>query len=308
MKRQGRGDGNEDDARATKKPSGASDPALSLLGNRIEDSLIASFRARGFVVLPSLLSPAELTALRDECNLLFESIDSDRVTAVDKVIEQGCVLDVMATCPMDESAQARVDQKAYLQTRARQLGGSDSTPRQQTIETLVFHRLPTLAAQLLHTDDSNASTNDRHVYFFNEHYVAKPPDTAVEFRWHRDDDEQLAMCVHRDSIPPYLSAWIALDDVTDDMGPLRFVSLSDEVEDDEVDKLERLASAPLCVHAGSVVWFWSNVWHCSSANASSTMRRAFYAQYSSTRITAKASEDDDPLSFAIPCAEAVSRK
>lgn len=115
------------------------------------------------------------------------------------------------------------------------------------------------------------------VFFFNEHYVVKPPKSHVEFRWHRDDDEQLAMCVHRETIAPYVSAWCALDDVTEENGALQFVSLdgSSTLDEDEKDQLQRRASEPVAAKAGDVLFFLSNVWHSSSSNESDAPRRAF---------------------------------
>lgn len=204
---------------------------------------------------------------------------------------------------MDEASPARTNQRAYLEARTRQLHHTNThtTDQDHVIRRLLFHRLPTLAAQLFSNSTTATTASDNSVYFFNEHYVVKPPSTAVEFRWHRDDDEQLAMCVHRDSIPRYLSAWCALDDVTNEMGPLRFASPSTSIDSaEELEELEKLATPPLCVPAGTVVWFWSDLWHCSSANESTHTRRAFYAQYSRSPISARPKEDT-PLSFAIKC-------
>ncbi|KAK1931352.1 hypothetical protein P3T76_013108 [Phytophthora citrophthora] len=192
---------------------------------------------------------------------------------------------------MRDSDAARTDASSYLTTRAKQLK-SKSDPH-GVFSSLLFEKLPTIAGQLMTTED---------VFFFNEHYVVKPPQSHVEFRWHRDDDEQLAMCVHRESIRPYVSAWCALDDVTRVNGALQFVSLDtlSESEDDGVENLRKHASGSVTVKQGDVLFFRSNVWHCSSSNRSETARRAFYAQYSSEKISARPN-DPSPLSFAVPC-------
>lgn len=201
---------------------------------------------------------------------------------------------------MAEDASARVNQDAYVVARTRQVHqlcrSTTAAPTDDVsiVARLLFDRLSCHAKRLLGTP---------RVFFFNEHYVVKPPHSHVEFRWHRDDDEQLGMCVHRREIPPYVSAWCALDDVTLDNGPLRFVPLNaitEQEHDHSSEQLEKLASEPLTVAAGTVVLFLSNVWHCSSSNDSSTPRRAFYVQFSREPITASP-QDDAPLSFAIPC-------
>lgn len=219
---------------------------------------------------------------------------------------------------MAEDAVARVDQQEYLDARERQFdarcGESRSTLQiREVIERLLFHKLPAVAAELMQgRSGSEVQSNcpsDR-IFFFNEHYVVKPPRSAVEFRWHQDDEEQLGMCVHRPSIPPYVSAWCALDEVTSSNGPLRFVSQSTlreatnsgggDVGGTGATKLDAIASSPILASAGTAIFFLSDVWHCSSSNDSDAARRAFYAQYSPVRITASAA-DLWPLSFAIPC-------
>ncbi|KAF1316569.1 Phytanoyl-coa dioxygenase, partial [Globisporangium splendens] len=236
---------------------------------------IAFFATHGFVVLSELLADDELRFLQQECALLYDQIHRAKEDAVAQVIEQ------------------------------------------DVLQTLLFERLPSFAAQLMarSSDAEEDSTSGSHeLLFFNEHYVVKPPQTAVEFRWHRDDDEQLGMCVHRALVPPYISAWCALDGVTLENGPLRFVSQSslvaqsdpqngEEDGNESEDALEAMATAPILVPAGTVIFFLSNVWHCSSANESQTSRRAFYAQYSQSKITASPA-DPWPLSFAIPCEKA----
>ncbi|KAE9020457.1 hypothetical protein PR003_g12974 [Phytophthora rubi] len=255
-------------------------------------SPLDTFATRGWVCIRNLLSPSELRVLRDECDVLYAR------KSVEDIVAQGCVLDVMAQCPMRDSDSARVNSKCYLTARAKQL--KSIADDHQVFTSLLFEKLPTVAGQLL-ADCTEAETPTE-VFFFNEHYVVKPPKSHVEFRWHRDDDEQLAMCVHRETIVPYVSAWCALDDVTEANGALQFVSLDgpSELGDDKVENLQRRASEPVTAKAGDVLFFLSNVWHCSSSNESDAPRRAFYAQYSRERITARP-KDAVPLSFAIPC-------
>lgn len=218
---------------------------------------------------------------------------------------------------MRETAAARVNADAYLRVRESQFrsrcGNAHAALRNsELMATLLFDKLPSYAAALMEV--THQEDGSKCVFFFNEHYVVKPPQTAVEFRWHRDDDEQLGMCMHRASIPPYLSAWCALDDVKVQNGPLRFVSQSlapsqeqaaassdaCEVTESAGMELDGMATNPVLASAGTVIFFLSNVWHCSSCNESDTMRRAFYTQYSASRITATP-KDSWPLSFAIPC-------
>lgn len=228
---------------------------------------------------------------------------------------------VQQLAQMRETAAARVNADAYLRAREAQFrsrcGDEHAALRSsELMRTFLFDKLSSCAAALMGVTNQQAedSSGGDNVFFFNEHYVVKPPQTAVEFRWHRDDYEQLGMCVHRSGIPPYLSAWCALDDVTLQNGPLRFVSQSlasskeqaaadgdaCEVTESGRIQLEGKATSPILAAAGAVIFFLSNVWHCSSCNESDTIRRAFYAQYSASQITATP-KDPWPLSFAIPC-------
>lgn len=231
---------------------------------------------------------------------------------------------------MRDDAAARVDASVYLRERSKQFGslcgGKHAAlltdENQAVLANVLFARLPFVAAQLMQQplgESEEALNAQKELLFFNEHYVIKPPQTAVEFRWHQDDEEQLGMCVHRSAIPPYISAWCALDDVTSKNGPLRFISQaslaqlptdaseggrmenSGESENRASGKsFESVATAPIVAPAGTVIFFLSNVWHSSSCNKSETVRRAFYAQYSQSKITATPA-DPWPLSFAIPC-------
>ncbi|CAH0479883.1 unnamed protein product [Peronospora belbahrii] len=197
---------------------------------------------------------------------------------------------------MGDSDTAQVDSCCYLRARFK----SKDVDNQQVFASLLFEKLPTIAGQMLAACDKSKTAPN--IFFFNEHYVVKPPRSLVKFRWHRDDDEQLTMCVHRESIRAYISAWCALDDVTRENGALQFVSLSvsPRSNEDNNDNMQRHASGPVTGEAGDVIFFLSNVWHCSSSNDSDGFRRAFYAQYSREKITSRR-KDPTPLSFAIPC-------
>jgi ectoine hydroxylase-related dioxygenase (phytanoyl-CoA dioxygenase family) len=144
---------------------------------------------------------------------------------------------------------------------------------------------------------------------FNDQYVVKPParsDGALRascFEWHHDsqwcDDDGKTVYA------PYLSAWVALDDVNEENGTLRFLPyptvageqssashreraqhypahstlpspLSDDIDD--------IHSKLLTVRAGSVVFFSDAVLHCSGPNISETIRRAWMPQFSSGPI------------------------
>ncbi|OQR89322.1 hypothetical protein ACHHYP_06350 [Achlya hypogyna] len=247
-----------------------------------------AFARDGYIVVDSFLSPEQLHALRAECSRLYAA------TTPEALVDLGCVLDPFASAHM--SRRTRTTRDGYLS--AREAVAPDTDAR---VEELLFTDLPRMMASLFRTF---SGTTDG-LYFFNEHYVVKPPATQVEFRWHQDDAEQLAMCVHRASIPWYLSAWCALDDVTETNGALRFLPLPQHQldVDDPADLDLSGATAPITVAAGTAVVFRSDLWHFSAVNASATARRAFYAQYSAAPIHSSPTSGD-PLCCAVPVASA----
>ena len=141
---------------------------------------------------------------------------------------------------------------------------------------------------------------------FNDQYVVKPParsDVALRascFEWHHDsqwcDDDGKAVYA------PYMSAWVALDDVCEENGTLRFLpyppsedgrshherakayparsALPSPLSDD----IDAVQGKLLTVRAGSVVFFSDAVLHCSGPNMSETIRRAWMPQLSSGPI------------------------
>ncbi|CAN0034500.1 unnamed protein product [Laminaria digitata] len=138
---------------------------------------------------------------------------------------------------------------------------------------------------------------------FNEQYVVKPPRSSIEFGWHTDEQEQLAMCVFPPGVHPplYVSVWLALDDCDAVNGCLEVYPQAWnrprlQAPTDEDDALVVCIPAK----AGDAVVFLSNLWHRSGPNQTEHARRVFYAQYSVDVIRATPS-DPRPLSLAVPC-------
>jgi len=112
------------------------------------------------------------------------------------------------------------------------------------------------------------------------------------------------MCLFKNQLSlPYLSCWCALDDVTLENGCIRLIPFSngdngkfspDDLED--ITKRQKIIE----IQKGSILIFSSRLWHYSGPNFTNASRRAFYCQYSKSIIRAS-QQDDNPLSFAIPC-------
>ena len=123
-------------------------------------------------------------------------------------------------------------------------------------------------------------------YLFWEQYVIKAADPDTTFSWHQDSGY-----VH-ERHEPYLTCWIALDDVTEENGSVYLLPYSRSGirsyvkhirasgSNDEVCHFGSDEGVPVEVPAGSVVCFSSVVIHRSGANRTDRLRRVYLAQYS----------------------------
>jgi ectoine hydroxylase-related dioxygenase (phytanoyl-CoA dioxygenase family) len=123
------------------------------------------------------------------------------------------------------------------------------------------------------------------VYLFNEQYVVKAAERGMKFSWHQDSG--FVGYEHR----PYLTCWIALDDVTEANGTVCLLPYSragtrdvvEHVRDEESNDLVGYFGGdpgdPVIVPAGSIACFSSTVFHRSGPNTTGGMRRVYLAQY-----------------------------
>jgi ectoine hydroxylase-related dioxygenase (phytanoyl-CoA dioxygenase family) len=126
-------------------------------------------------------------------------------------------------------------------------------------------------------------------YLFWEQYVIKAADPDTSFAWHQDSGY-----VHENH-KPYLTCWIALDDVTERNGSVYLLPYSRSgirsyikhlrsETGDEVCYFGSDPGMPVIVPAGSIVCFSSTVIHRSGPNLTDRLRRVYLAQYSSEVI------------------------
>jgi ectoine hydroxylase-related dioxygenase (phytanoyl-CoA dioxygenase family) len=123
------------------------------------------------------------------------------------------------------------------------------------------------------------------VYLFNEQYVVKAAEHGMTFSWHQDSG--FVEYEHR----PYLTCWIALDDVTEANGTVYLLPYSragtrnvvEHVRDEETNDLVGYFADdpgdPVIVPAGSIACFSTTVFHRSEPNTTDRMRRVYVAQY-----------------------------
>jgi ectoine hydroxylase-related dioxygenase (phytanoyl-CoA dioxygenase family) len=128
------------------------------------------------------------------------------------------------------------------------------------------------------------------VFLFNEQYVVKAAEQGMKFGWHQDSG--FIPYAHT----PYLTCWIALDDVTEANGTVYLLPFSragtrdvveherDEETNDMVGYFGDDPGDPIVVPAGSIACFSSTLFHRSGANTTGQMRRVYLTQYSTEPI------------------------
>jgi ectoine hydroxylase-related dioxygenase (phytanoyl-CoA dioxygenase family) len=130
-------------------------------------------------------------------------------------------------------------------------------------------------------------------YLFNEQYVVKAAEKGMKFAWHQDSG--YIGHPHR----PYLSCWVALDDMSEANGTVYMLPYSRAGGRDRVEHVKEAVSNdlvgyhgsdpgdPVICPAGSIAVFSSTCFHRSGTNTTKTMRRVHLAQYSAEPIMTK---------------------
>jgi ectoine hydroxylase-related dioxygenase (phytanoyl-CoA dioxygenase family) len=128
------------------------------------------------------------------------------------------------------------------------------------------------------------------VYVFNEQYVVKAAEHGMRFSWHQDSG--FIDYPH----PPYLTCWIALDEVSEVNGTVYLLPYTragtrevvphtrDEQTNDLIGYSGGDPGEPVLAPAGSIACFSSTVLHRSGPNTTDRMRRVYLAQYSTEPI------------------------
>jgi ectoine hydroxylase-related dioxygenase (phytanoyl-CoA dioxygenase family) len=142
------------------------------------------------------------------------------------------------------------------------------------------------------------------VYLFNEQYVVKAAEQGMRFSWHQDSG--FIDYEHR----PYLTCWIALDDMTEANGTVYLLPFSragtrdvvkhvrDEESGDLVGYFGDDPGDPVIVPAGSIACFSTTLFHRSGPNTTDRMRRVYVAQYSAEPILSE--DGSQPRMLAEP--------
>jgi ectoine hydroxylase-related dioxygenase (phytanoyl-CoA dioxygenase family) len=142
------------------------------------------------------------------------------------------------------------------------------------------------------------------VYLFNEQYVVKAAEQGMAFSWHQDSG--FIDHPHR----PYLTCWIAHDDMTEANGTVYLLPYSRAGTRDVVRHARERESNdlvgyfgddpgdPVIVPAGSIACFSTTLFHRSGPNTTERVRRVYVAQYSAEPILSK--DGSQPRMLAEP--------
>ncbi|MCP3981252.1 MAG: phytanoyl-CoA dioxygenase family protein [bacterium] len=227
---------------------------------RLDEREIESFFDRGYITVAGLFSALELKRMRSAFDRLERTAQSLGRTATHRgarfVLER------------DEDAERamRIHRVVWCGAAEPVLSNYGRDPR-----------ILTPASQLLGSPEMNQLINQAHF---------KLPGDGVAFPWHQDSaHRRYGQAEWRDvnGRGSYVQTVIAIDDVTESNGPLRFIPCSGRsghvppvpgtdgrLPDGLVD--ETLA-VPATMRAGSVLFFGPYVFHSSEPNRSARPRR-----------------------------------
>lgn len=134
-------------------------------------------------------------------------------------------------------------------------------------------------------DITRATLGDS-VYLFHEQFVVKAAEKGESFSWHQDSG-YVGFPEHK----PYLSCWVALDDVSEENGTVYMLPYDragtreyvqhgrNDENNDMIGYLGDDPGVPVICPAGSIAVFSSTVFHRSGPNKTDKMRRIYLPQY-----------------------------
>jgi ectoine hydroxylase-related dioxygenase (phytanoyl-CoA dioxygenase family) len=161
---------------------------------------IEAFEQNGFVVLPQVLDPAWLEPLTGACERIVTMPDTVDVTAEAVRLE------------MPSTATGLFGAKSYdekLQSRGRFFVHFNTSRQEQSVLDFVLRgAVGGIAASVMRSASAR---------FVDDILFVKEPGAAEETEWHDDDGGGVMMGAQRCSL------WISLGDVSEAMGPLRFL-------------------------------------------------------------------------------------
>ncbi|MGW1053492.1 phytanoyl-CoA dioxygenase family protein [Streptomyces sp. NPDC002521] len=243
-------------------------------GARVTEAQVVQFQEEGYCVLPTVVPETLMNLLSEECEQAIRNVHSE-MDAKGVDVLGGSRRGLQYTPGGCRYAQPRLREFLFsdlLQEICAQLIGPEAY--------LVWEQF-SVKMGAKGSDGAGA-------HFEND----GNPQSLGYFSWHQDSG--YVPLEHA----PYLSCWVALDDITADNGPLRVIPFSelgirtrvthtpDPLNGDLVGYFGSLPGVAVEIPRGSVICFSSTLFHSSSTNDTSSPRRAYLAQYASTTSAA----------------------
>ncbi len=230
----------------------------SKIQSEITDDQRKQYREEGFFVLEGVLADDELQMLCAKCDQL--------------VAKQEAEMDRLGT---DELELSRRNSRYFV--------------------FLAYKDNPDLA-EFIFSDrfaDISRNTVGDNALLFWEQFVVKGTSgsSKAAFSWHQD-----AGYVDGLPVPPYVNAWIALDDVSEDNGTIYILPYSNagtrervehKIDPDTGDRVGYFGDdpgIPVVAPAGSIAVFSSTSFHRSGPNLTPNRRRAYALQFASEPV------------------------
>ena len=231
----------------------------------LADAEIDEFFERGFLVRPAVFAAAEIAEMRAAFDRLEETAGRLGSTRM----HRGALWVLETVTAPDREAWVRIHRIVWCGAAEPALLRYGSDPR-----------LLGMAAALLGSRRMSHIINQAHF---------KLPGDGVEFPWHQDSTHRrYGGSEWRDvnGRGSYVQTVIALDDVTEDNGPLRFLPGSGArghlgILDPLPEPLREADAVPAVMEAGGVLLFGPYVLHSSRPNHSLSPRRSLVNGFAS---------------------------
>ena len=240
------------------------------------------YRDEGYFLLPNFASETEIERMRAACDHYIEEFDTSVPidSAEDQTREFGepHVEDTeVASMVQRRTADGRIILANILNRKNRRL----FLQRRHKVNVVIRDFVMSAAMA-----EICRATLGEDAYFFTEQFVVKYPGPGTDFSWHQDSGYVPA------SEPLTVTVWCAFDDVDEENGTIYVLPYSHAGTRERIEHVRQPASndrvgyfgddpgVPVVLPAGGAIVFSSTVFHRSGINKSSSLRRAFIAEYS----------------------------
>jgi len=218
-----------------------------------------SFTKHGFMIVPEFLDDAELELVRSACDHEVERVAQD-----------------MRSSGVSQRGINILDRKYFI---------SNARLQRPELGRVIFSDKTEAICRAIIGDTA---------YLHNEQFVVKMMDQATSFAWHQDS----GYSVHEGGAAPhepYLTFWIALDDMSEANGTISVMPFTRHAPSREILKHNWSDEAHAMVGydgddpgdlvevpAGTLVLFSSRLLHRSGPNTTPRPRRSYFVAFTPT--------------------------